>query len=50
MDSTKKTDYMGEVGLKNPENLLTLFIDGPFLLFVPKLARQFPFKFLCTLC
>ena len=28
-DSTKKTANMGEGGVKNPEKLPTLFMDGP---------------------
>jgi len=28
-DSTKKTANMGEGGVKNPEKLSTLFMDGP---------------------
>ena len=29
-DSTKKTEDVGEGGVKNPEKMLTLFMDGLF--------------------
>ena len=41
-DSTKKTD-MGEGGVKNPEKMLTSFMDGPLQLITP-LANRYKFK------